>query len=167
MKGRRTTISMIAVVPILWCVGATAAQANPLLSGYGGPGDGSQAILGAQLFNGPTSGGGPSAGGGASSSAGAREGSSASGAGRGGARAGRRGRGAGRARSTHSGAPATGLRGGLSARQAASERPSEGFTAIGLSGGDLLLVLVAFAVLAFTGALTALLARRPPSGYGG
>jgi hypothetical protein len=48
--------------------GATAALpapalANPLLSGYGGPGQGNQAILGSALVNAPRSGGGGGAGG--------------------------------------------------------------------------------------------------------
>jgi hypothetical protein len=34
-----------------------AAQANPILSGYGGPGQGNQAILGSALLNGPAGGG--------------------------------------------------------------------------------------------------------------
>jgi hypothetical protein len=34
-----------------------SAHANPLLSGYGGPGQGNQAILGATLLNGPGGGG--------------------------------------------------------------------------------------------------------------
>lgn len=46
------------------------AQASPLLSGYGGPGQGSQAILGAALVNGPSGGGGGSRGGGSQSSPG-------------------------------------------------------------------------------------------------
>jgi len=38
------------------------AGANPILSGYGGPGQGSQAILGAALVNGPGGGGGGAGG---------------------------------------------------------------------------------------------------------
>jgi len=45
-----------------------AAMANSLLSGYGGPGQGNQAILGSALLNGPKGGGG-SGGSGSSSSA--------------------------------------------------------------------------------------------------
>jgi hypothetical protein len=45
----------------------SAAQANPLLSGYGGPGQGSQVILGSKLI-GPPSGGGGGTGGSPSAS---------------------------------------------------------------------------------------------------
>jgi hypothetical protein len=41
------------------------ALASPLLSGYGGPGEGSQVILGSALVNGPRGGGGGSSSGGA------------------------------------------------------------------------------------------------------
>lgn len=41
-----------------------SASASPLLSGYGGPGQGTQAILGASLVNGPGGGGGSPGGGG-------------------------------------------------------------------------------------------------------
>ena len=39
---------------------AAPAHASPLLSGYGGPGQGSQVILGATLLNGPRTSAGPS-----------------------------------------------------------------------------------------------------------
>jgi hypothetical protein len=45
-----------------------AALANPILSGYGGPGQGNQAILGSALLNGPAGGGGGSGGGGSAGS---------------------------------------------------------------------------------------------------
>ena len=49
----------VLVVPAL----CASARASPLLSGYGGPGQGSQAILGSTLINGPPSGGGSRGGG--------------------------------------------------------------------------------------------------------
>jgi hypothetical protein len=57
----------ILIAAITACVAAgaaiaPAAIANPLLSGYGGPGQGDQAILGAALVNGPKGGGGSSSG---------------------------------------------------------------------------------------------------------
>ena len=50
------------------------AVANPLLSGYGGPGQGSQAILGSALGNGPPGGGGGGGGAYGSGSAAPRSG---------------------------------------------------------------------------------------------
>jgi hypothetical protein len=53
---------MVATLAIALCALLPAyACANPLLSGYGGPGQGDQAILGATLLNGPSSGGGSTA----------------------------------------------------------------------------------------------------------
>jgi hypothetical protein len=50
---------MVALLAIALCALTPAfACANPLLSGYGGPGQGDQAILGATLLNGPSGGGG-------------------------------------------------------------------------------------------------------------
>ena len=65
-----------------------AAHANPLLSGYGGPGQGNQAILGATLLNG-SGGGGSSGAAAAASSRGyvSGEGTSTTGAARGGSQA--------------------------------------------------------------------------------
>src|SRR2546421_57056 len=65
-----------------------AAHANPLLSGYGGPGQGNQAILGATLLNG-SGGGGSSGAAAAASSRGyvSGEGTSTTGAARGGSHA--------------------------------------------------------------------------------
>jgi hypothetical protein len=53
-----------AVVAAMFVGGATplTASANPLLSGYGGPGQGSQVILGAGLVNGSGAGGGRAGG---------------------------------------------------------------------------------------------------------
>ena len=64
------------------------AHANPLLSGYGGPGQGNQAILGATLLNG-SGGGGSSGAAAAASSRGyvSGEGTSTTGAARGGSQA--------------------------------------------------------------------------------
>jgi hypothetical protein len=59
------------------------ASASSLLSGYGGPGQGNQAILGSALLNGPSGGGGSgggsgSSGGGSGSSGGGAEGAGGS-----------------------------------------------------------------------------------------
>ncbi len=85
--------STTALVAALSVAGPEAAQAGSLLSGYGGPGQGNQAILGSALLNGPRSGGGGSGKGGSGGAAGgssfglaessSQEASSGSGVGRG------------------------------------------------------------------------------------
>ncbi len=56
---RGTTITRVTLATLALAVAAPAgAQASSLLSGYGGPGTGSQAILGAALIGGGPSGGG-------------------------------------------------------------------------------------------------------------
>ncbi len=67
MKRHRTSLGTTALlVSACALIGPSAALAGgPLLSGYGGPGAGSQAIIGAALLNGPSGGsGGNSSGGG-------------------------------------------------------------------------------------------------------
>src|SRR5271163_4080247 len=56
MRSRRTITLTIASLMTLSAAFPVAAWAGPLLSGYGGPGQGSQAIIGGGLVNG---GGGP------------------------------------------------------------------------------------------------------------
>jgi hypothetical protein len=63
MRKRRTFTSAIGLAVVLAGAITPVATANPLLSGYSGPGQGSQAILGSALLNTPAGGGGgPSAG---------------------------------------------------------------------------------------------------------
>jgi hypothetical protein len=65
MKRKRTIVSIVTLLAGLAVGMPTAALAGgPLLGGYGGPGAGAQAILGAALLNGPagSSGGGGAAG---------------------------------------------------------------------------------------------------------
>jgi hypothetical protein len=59
--------ALVAVTAVL--LAPVSAHANPLLSGYGGPGQGSQVLLGSALIKGPGGGGG--SGGSRSGSAGA------------------------------------------------------------------------------------------------
>lgn len=55
MTRRRTIVSTLALMGAIGCVlPACASAAGPLLSGYGGPGAGEQEILGSQLLNGPS-----------------------------------------------------------------------------------------------------------------
>src|SRR5579863_3764035 len=56
MKRHATIVPTFALVAALGvCVPATAGASAPLLSGYGGPGTGSQAILGSTLLGGGSS----------------------------------------------------------------------------------------------------------------
>src|SRR2546430_16064392 len=62
MKTHRRIITSVGLLlTAAACMPATA-HANPLLSGYGGPGQGNQAILGATLLNGRGGGGSSGAG---------------------------------------------------------------------------------------------------------
>jgi hypothetical protein len=150
-------------------VAPLAAHAGPLLSGYGGPGQGNQAILGSTLIGG-SGGSGGSGGGGAETSVSAA-GSTASSAG---VSAAHTATGAARANAS-GGSPRSGSRGGsgagsASARSAAplggalSERSyhgpesAGGSSALGLSAPDVIYIVLAAVALAFTGVLTRRLA---------
>ncbi len=151
------------------------AAGSPLLSGYGGPGQGSQAILGSTLLGGGAGPGGGSTSGGSGGSSGSFLGGERSG-GPGPSVTGAKGAGGGSARksaisptsSSRSGARgASG--GGASAYPASSAGKADEASAVapetlGLSGDDLLYVLLALAGLAFTGVLTRQLARTKGSG---
>jgi hypothetical protein len=63
MKRHRTITPLVGLCLALCLATPVVAQANPILSGYGGPGQGNQAILGSALLNGPAGGGGGSGGG--------------------------------------------------------------------------------------------------------
>jgi hypothetical protein len=167
MRSHRTIFTTLGLAAVLWT--AAPASAGSLLSGYGGPGQGNQAILGAALLNGPHGGGrgGSGAGGGPSGGAGAGQtGSPVTSKGaRGpttstGSASGRGGRGEGGARSH-------GPNGSASAGGAPTYPPPSSNAALasadsntlGLSGADLLFVLLAVGVLALTGTLTMRLTR--------
>jgi hypothetical protein len=70
MTRHRTITPLVGLLLALalCLVAPVAAQANPILSGYGGPGLGNQTILGSALLNGPAGGGGGPAGGGSAGS---------------------------------------------------------------------------------------------------
>jgi hypothetical protein len=151
-----------AVMLLTFAVAPTAAGANPLLSGYGGPGQGDQAILGSGLVNPP---GGGSAGrsgtvssseltvtpshtaGPAASSGGSKHDRRKAGG------SGKQGTAKKSPAAPASVAPATGL-------QPVSSTSSGG--TLGLSGGDLLLIVLGLAALALTALLTRQLTRRTP-----
>ena len=134
----------------------TGAVASPLLSGYGGPGQGSQAILGSTLLNG---GGGSSGSGAASLSSTTPATQATAGA------TGSRGSGAHRADGSptaqgsagHAGRAGTsGTSGGLYP----AVEPSASTGTLGLSAQNLLLIVLALAGVALTAVLTIRLTAR-------
>jgi hypothetical protein len=166
MKSHRTISLTLTLLAALLTVAPSSAFAGPLLSGYGGPGEGNQAILGSTLIGG--AGGGSGSSGGSSGS----DGSSAS------AVAGasvRPGQANGALSGSHghgSKASGVGTRSGsrkasagathayqLSSGGSTSQAASGGSEALGLSGADLLYVLLALGAVGATGVLTRRLAR--------
>ncbi len=179
---------MLTLLAVSMAVMTAAAAAGPLLGGYGGPGEGNQAILGSVLVGGAGGGGGSSSSGssgsggsagstgslsssatGAGTSAGAGEAES-SGSGQrgstvGGGTKGSGGQVAGRTSGSRDrGGKASG--GALPAdlvspRDEAPQTASGGAQTLGLSAADLGYVLLALGVLAATGLITRRLARTP------
>ncbi len=164
MRSQRviTTAAFLALA-----VPATA-HGSSLLSGYGGPGQGSQAILGATVIGGSaggggTAGGGSSAGSGSSSANGLVLSSTPS---------------APPAKRTQSGSRAKAHRSGASSKRpdrtstspanayratstlSSSETASVSTPALGISGANLVYILMACGALALTGAIKGRLARR-------
>jgi hypothetical protein len=70
MKSHRIIIHLSVLLAATSAALPASAMANSLLSGYGGPGQGNQAILGSALLNGPKGGGGSGGSGSSSSEAG-------------------------------------------------------------------------------------------------
>lgn len=172
MTPNRTIIPTVALLLGLLAATPSVASGNSLLSGYGGPGQGNQAILGASLLNGPSGGGGSSgsppavqSGPGSTISTGSgglgptprQRGKRAAGRTRRGATTGGGGRGL--VGQTSEGAgdiyPAS------SAGGASQQAPGDS-GAFGLSGENLLLILLVVGVLACTGVLTRRLTPTPP-----
>jgi hypothetical protein len=157
------TLALVALVP-------SAADANPLLSGYGGPGQGDQAIIGAALVNGPGQ-GGSSGGGGGEAPTGAvnleapsasTTPSSSSSTANGHRAAGAHRHRSGAAQTRRSASPAASSQAATSttALPPASTEASSGGT-LGLSGSDLLYVLLAIGGLVVAAVATRQLAGRP------
>lgn len=164
------TGAIAAVLPVGM---PTLAAANSLLSGYGGPGQGSQAILGSTLLGGGSGGDGGGGRSGVSSGSfrygerpGGTDSSATSSAGAGGS-SGRKSAGGG---TPGSQAGSGGASGGdastyppSSAERASGAGAGESET-LGLYGDDRLYVLLVLAGLAFTGVLTRQLARTKAAG---
>jgi len=158
----RTVKSLVGIVmmAVLACLGAGPALAGTLLSGYGGPGEGNQAILGAGLVNLP-SGGGPGGAAGANgapsgeSLAQASSGSSTAAPGGQGTSVKSRGRRTGRPSRTSGSGPG-GYRAAHTPSGAAEpvSGASAGSQPLGLSGSDMLFIVLALAALLITGLLT-------------
>lgn len=169
MTGCRATVTIATLILAgAWGAAPAAAAGGPLLSGYGGPGEGNQAILGSTLLGGAGPGEGGSAGpgglaGGAEGIAAAlASGSSAKpeGSRRGAGADGHGGSGAsseGRPANDGSGAAGAGAKSG----PAVSLTDAGDAQTLGLSSGDVLYIFVALGALAATGALTGRLARHP------
>jgi hypothetical protein len=163
MTSHRTTLLTLASLTVMSFATPSSAFAGSLLSGYGGPGEGNQAILGSALLGG--AGGDSGSSGGSSGSTG----SSLSGAAGVGAQAGQSS--AAPTGSNERGSTARG-QGGRSARgageasgDAANAYPASsvgetsrlatgGLETLGLSGEDLLYMLLTLGALAFVGVLT-------------
>jgi hypothetical protein len=170
-----TLIAVFAIAP-------GSASAGSLLSGYGGPGSGAQALLGSTLVNAPPPGGGSSGGGSSTSGTNPAGGASAttigSGSGGGGTGGsagpggGAHGTGSAGVRGGHvgSGQGATGaskssaagsstyLSSG-SSLSAAGMAAAEDAGPLGLTGADVLLFALVLGLLAVTAGITTRLAR--------
>jgi hypothetical protein len=175
MTSHRTISSTLTLLAVLATVAPSSAFAGPLLSGYGGPGEGNQAILGSTLIGG--AGGGSGSSGGSSGSDGSSS-SAVAGAGAqpgqsNGALSGSQGHGSKTlgvgTRASDRGVGT--LSGGRKASAGAartyqvssgggtSQITPGGLDALGLSGADLLYVLLALGALGATGVLTKRLVR--------
>lgn len=179
MRTQSTIIRTVLSAAAVLAVAPGVASANPLLSGYGGPGEGNQAILGAALLKGPSGGGGgsgPGADGGSGPGGGSvADGGSGVGAGAAGAAGAGAGTGVGQARSSVSGssqnpaAPRTrshraravsGAQVGVAAASYPVSEANVGSRTAGLSGPDLAYVVLALGGIALAAALTIGLTRN-------
>lgn len=150
MRSRRMIRPIIALMAALAAAAPAAASANPLLSGYGGPGQGSQAILGATLLNGSSSGGGSTGTTGSSTGAGMTRTPD--------------GHAGGRSSSTNAAAGGTRANSAATKASGAAPRPYSGGVvsstalrgsgSLGLSSTDVVYIILALGVLGFTSVLT-------------
>jgi hypothetical protein len=158
MREHRKIPCFLAALAGLATVSPAAASANSILSGYGGPGQGNQVILGAALLNGGGSakGGGSPPPGPPSLNLGApppRAGASRP--------AGRHL--AGRTRGSSAGREVINAPTGAVSTYSVSLRGGAGHQWMGLSGEDILFVILGLGVLALAGVLTGRLARTQPA----
>jgi hypothetical protein len=163
MKSRRMIRQIIALLAALAAAAPASAPANPLLSGYGGPGQGSQAILGATLLNGPSSGGGSTGTTGSSTGAGATGipdghagGHSSS------TNAARHVSTAGGTRANSAATEAYGAAPRQYSGGAVSSAALRGSGSLGLSNTDVVYIILALGALGFTGVLIRRLTQTTP-----
>jgi hypothetical protein len=171
MKSHRKITLAVGLLVTSSALVPASATASSLLSGYGGPGQGAQAILGSALLNGPSQGGGSGGGGpsgtapaGGVSAGGASTGTAPLGGVSTGARTTRPAaagnRGASARKGGQTAASATGVGSYLSYPRLGSSRASVGGAGIlGLSDSAFLFALLALAALCFTGLLSRGLAK--------
>jgi hypothetical protein len=164
MNSQRRLIAIVALAALALIGPAPlAAQANSLLSGYGGPGQGNQAILGAALLGAPPSGGQGGSVAGASAATGSLAIAATSGSGAPHAASRRHGVGSAAASPGSSAAATSARTGGEYGAGIRTAVPDAGVGSptLGISGVDLLYILVGLGGLTLTGVLTRQLARRP------
>jgi len=161
--GRHSKTISIGILTAVCCVlTPAAASAGSLLSGYGGPGQGNQAILGSVLLGGPSSGGqGGSAGAGGGGSVAGGLGNSPAGS-TGAAR--RRSAAPPESRKHRKAGVGTPAAAGSQAQPGLLTRPAADAGTVpaqtlGLSADDLVYIILVLGALALTGALTRQLAR--------
>lgn len=186
MTSHRNIPSTLILLAVFVTFAPSSALANSLLSGYGGPGEGNQAILGSALVGGAVGAGGGGSSSGSSGSSGGSTGStgSSSSAAIGGVSAGvseavptgsskqgssSHGGGSGRAaRGTSTARAGSGKASGGAARAyppssrgETSQSTSGGLEGLGLSAADLGYVLLVLGALGVTGVLTRRLVQTP------
>ncbi len=184
-SNRRTIVMLTLIALAISAVLPALASAGSLLSGYGGPGEGNQAILGSALINGRSGKGGSGGGSGGAAGTGrsgsygsliasAREGQIASSSDGSGGSTGTSGprssKSGGKQRQVQAGAEKASSSASQPYKQTnrPSTRASGGSSQpLGLSGADLLYILLALVVLALTGVLTRGLVRANVHGDGG
>jgi hypothetical protein len=154
---RLRTITIATSIVAAVAAAPSTAAASPLLSGYGGPGQGNQAILGSALLNGP--GGGSSGGSSGSTGSGEETSSSTPATGSGGGT--RTPSGGRRARRRPEHAPA-GAPAAPSPARPLSSAASVGSQPLGLSGTDVFYVVLGCGALIMTASITRMLVRRTP-----
>lgn len=163
MKSHRVTTTATLAALAITLSAPTGAAANSLLSGYGGPGEGNQAILGATLLKG--TGGGSSGGKGSGSSSATATGASESLAlpAKKSARPSRRGssgtNGGKSSAKSHASGSGSAPYSPISSQPAIPAADVASSGSVGLSSGDVLYILLAVALLILTGAITRRLAR--------
>jgi hypothetical protein len=180
----RTIIKLTLIVVVVAALAPTTASAGSLLSGYGGPGEGNQAILRSALLNGPSgkggSGGGSGTGAGRSGSYGSLIANATAGQSTSSSRGSGGSAGSGSQRSSKSGGKQRHVQAGAVNASGSASQPykqtfrasaknsgSGGSQPLGLSGADLLYILLALVGLTLTGVVTRGLVRANMQGDGG